>query len=60
LVVKSDVVPAIQAGSWGVYVPHAVTWALEHAEAPINEPRFKQLAHLGELIGLLEQLGGAR
>lgn len=54
---KSDVVPAIQAGSWGVYVPHGLTWALEHAEAPVHEPRFKELAHLGELIGLLEQIG---
>jgi putative hydrolase of the HAD superfamily len=54
---KSDVLPAIQAGSWGVYVPYSVTWALEHAEAPVSEPRFRQLAHLGELIGLLEQLG---
>lgn len=54
---KSDVVPAIKAGSWGVYVPHGLTWALEHAEAPINEPRFKELAHLGELVGLIEQIG---
>lgn len=54
---KSDVIPAIQAGSWGVYVPHGLTWALERAEAPVNEPRFKELAHLGELIGLLDQIG---
>jgi putative hydrolase of the HAD superfamily len=54
---KSDVVPAIKAGSWGVYVPHGLTWVLEHAEPPVNEPRFKQLAHLGELIGLIEQIG---
>ncbi|MBN1207432.1 MAG: HAD family hydrolase [Myxococcaceae bacterium] len=53
---KSDVVPAIRAGSWGVYVPHTATWALEHAEAPIGEPRFRQLAHLGELMDLLGQL----
>ena len=25
---KSDVVPAIEAGGWGVYVPHELTWAL--------------------------------
>ena len=53
---KSDVLPAIQAGSWGVYVPHSVTWAFEHAEVPVGELRFKQLAHLGELLALLEQL----
>jgi putative hydrolase of the HAD superfamily len=53
---KSDVVPAIEAGSWGVYVPHALTWALEHVEAPVEARRFRQLAHLGELAGLLPQL----
>jgi putative hydrolase of the HAD superfamily len=53
---KSDVVPAIKAGSWGVYVPHGLTWALEHAEPPVGEPRFKQLDHLGELISLIEQI----
>ena len=31
---KSDIVPAIEAGSWGVYVPHELTWVLEHADAP--------------------------
>jgi putative hydrolase of the HAD superfamily len=56
---KSDVVPAIQAGSWGVYVPHGLTWALEHAEPPVAEPRFKQVAHLGELLGLIEQINAA-
>ncbi len=54
---KSDVVPAIAAGAWGIYVPHALSWALEHAEEPVEAPRFRRLAHLGELDGLLGQLG---
>ena len=41
---KSDVVPAIEAGSWGVYVPHDLTWELEHAEAPTDAPRFREIA----------------
>ena len=49
---KSDVLPAIAAGSWGVYVPHELTNALEHAEEPIGDPRFRRLAHLGELADL--------
>jgi putative hydrolase of the HAD superfamily len=53
---KSDVVPALQAGGWGVYVPHDLTWVLEHAEPPVDEPRFRQLAHLGELPDLLAAL----
>lgn len=54
---KSDIVPAIEAGSWGVHVPHELTWALEHSEAPLHSPRFKRLDHLGELIPLLADLG---
>jgi putative hydrolase of the HAD superfamily len=54
---KSDIVPALQAGGWGVYIPHDLTWVLEHAETPVDEPRFRQVSHLGELPGLLARLG---
>ena len=50
---KSDVVPAIEAGSWGVFVPHPLTWALEHAEAPESAPRFRQIERLDQLAGVL-------
>jgi putative hydrolase of the HAD superfamily len=53
---KSDVVPAIQAGSWGVYVPHDLTWAFEHCEEPADEPRFRRLSHLGELVDLVSRI----
>ena len=53
---KSDVIPAIAAGSWGVYVPHDLTWAHEHAEEPENTPRFRRLAHLGELVDLVTEI----
>lgn len=54
---KSDVVPAIQAGSWGVYVPHDLTWVLEHVEPPSGAPRFRQIEHLGKLKELIEEIG---
>lgn len=53
---KSDVRPAIDAGGWGVFVPHGLTWALEHAEAPDGHPRFHELPDLGGLAALLQQL----
>ena len=53
---KSDVVPAIRAGSWGVYVPHDLTWVLEHEEAPEADPRFRRIADLGQLPALLTQM----
>ncbi|MES0071977.1 HAD family hydrolase [Mesorhizobium sp. M0058] len=54
---KSDVVPAIEAGSWGVYVPHELTWVLEHVEPPVEAPRFRQIVDLGELPALIESIG---
>jgi len=53
---KSDVLPALAAGSWGVFVPHDLTWAYEHAETPEGEKRFRQVAHLGELPKLIEEI----
>jgi putative hydrolase of the HAD superfamily len=54
---KSDVLPALQAGGWGVFVPHALTWVLEHADEPTEEPRFRRLDHFGGLSDLLRKLG---
>ena len=53
---KSDVLPAIQAGAWGVHVPFHLTWALEHAEAPLDHPRFCALPDLSGLTGLVQKL----
>jgi putative hydrolase of the HAD superfamily len=54
--IRSDVVPALEAGSWGVYVPHELTWVVEHADQPVSAPRFRRLANLGELAGLIEEI----
>ena len=56
--VKSDILPAIQAGSWGVHVPYEITWAMEHAAAPVAHPRFRRVGHVGELAELIARLSG--
>ena len=53
---RSDVIPAIEAGAWGVHVPHDLAWALEHAEAPVA-PRFRSVADLGDLPRLIREIG---
>ncbi|MEZ5798595.1 MAG: HAD family hydrolase [Paracoccaceae bacterium] len=55
---KSDVIPALQAGSYGVYVPHGVTWALEAADEPRQHPRYSALPDLGALPGHIHALHG--
>lgn len=55
---KSDVIPVLELGGWGVFVPHHETWAMEHAEAP-DHPRLHELAGLDELPALLARIEGA-
>ena len=53
---KSDVLPALEAGAWGIYVPHEMTWVLEHAEMPQDAARFRTIHDLGDLPTLLRSL----
>jgi putative hydrolase of the HAD superfamily len=53
---KSDVLPAIAAGAYGVHIPYAVTWAHELADAPVDEPRFISLSRIDELADCIDSL----
>ncbi len=53
---KSDIVPAIEAGGWGIHVPHPLTWSFEHVEPPASHPRFREIADLGALPDLVRSL----
>ncbi|WP_136439732.1 HAD family hydrolase [Pacificoceanicola onchidii] len=53
---KSDVVPPITIGAWGVYVPHDLAWGLEHAEAP-EGARFREISDLSGLSDLIGSIG---
>jgi putative hydrolase of the HAD superfamily len=46
---KSDVLPAIEAGAFGVHIPYHVTWAHELADAPEGHPRFTALSTIADL-----------
>lgn len=54
---RSDVVPAISVGSWGVHVPNGPAWALEQAEHPTHSKRFVSLSSLSEVLPLVHQIG---
>jgi putative hydrolase of the HAD superfamily len=53
---KSDVLPVIEAGGWGVYVPSETTWELEHAEPPEAHPRFRRIDSLVALPAMVAEL----
>ncbi len=56
---RSDVLPPILAGGWGVHVPSLFEWEIEHAEAPVTHPRFRALESLGELPELVGWIDGS-
>lgn len=46
---KSDVLPALEAGAWAVHIPYFITWAHEVADAPAGDPRYGALNNISEL-----------
>ncbi len=54
--VKSDVIPALEAGCWGILIPHELTWELEHAELPSDHPRFGVVSGLHEIPELVSSI----
>ncbi|SEP10810.1 putative hydrolase of the HAD superfamily [Salinihabitans flavidus] len=53
---RSDVVPAIEAGGWGVHVPHGLTWEIERADAPEEAPRYRRIDSLAGLPDLVAEI----
>lgn len=56
---KSDVVPMVDAGGWGVYVPHGLTWALEVATPPDGHSKYRQIEALNGLPALVDEISKA-
>lgn len=54
---RSDIRPAIEAGGWGVHVPHELTWEVEHDTPPEHAPRYRVVKDLGALPGLVAEIG---
>lgn len=46
---RSDVLPALDAGAHAAHIPYHLTWAHEHAEPPTGHPRFAELAAISDL-----------
>ncbi|MEH6402538.1 MAG: HAD family hydrolase [Sneathiella sp.] len=53
---KSDINPALEAGSWGVYIPYDLTWAHEVSDIPANASRYKQLSNIAQLPDFIANL----
>ncbi len=52
--VRSDILPALDAGSHAALIPYPLVWSHEVAEVPTGHPRFVQVDSLGALADWLE------
>lgn len=53
---RSDILPALEAGAWGAYIPYHITWAHEVADAPADHPRFAELESIRDLAAWVRGL----
>jgi putative hydrolase of the HAD superfamily len=53
---RSDVLPALDAGAWGALIPSPLVWAHEAADAPEAHDRYVELASIAELPGWVASL----
>ena len=53
---RSDILPALDAGCWGALIPYPLVWAHEAAEAPVGHARYAELANIGELPAWVDSL----
>jgi putative hydrolase of the HAD superfamily len=57
---KSDILPVLALGGYGVHVPFHTTWAHEVVSHEVDHPRFLQVARLSELPSQLSAINGLR
>jgi putative hydrolase of the HAD superfamily len=54
--IKSDVLPMIHAGGYGVYVPFEITWEHEHEDVPANAPRYFEVKDLRGVVDVVRRI----
>jgi putative hydrolase of the HAD superfamily len=55
--VRSDILPALEAGAWAALIPFELVWSHEAADAPEGHPRYRELASIAELPKWIDSLG---
>ncbi len=51
---KSDILPALEAGAWACFAPQPLSWDLEHAEPPSDASKLRQIETMHDLPTVLE------
>ena len=50
---KSDIIPPLELGAWGIYVPFHTTWAHEEVDQEPDSLRFFQVEELHQVLDLI-------
>ena len=53
---KSDILPALEAGAYAVYIPYDITWVHEMADEPDDNGRYFKVKKLSDLPELLKTI----
>lgn len=53
---RSDVLPAVDVGAWGVFVPHGLEWEIERADPPQYAPRYRAIEDLSAIPDLVAEI----
>jgi putative hydrolase of the HAD superfamily len=56
--IRSDILPALEAGAFAAHLPPPMTWAHEAADPPLGHPRFAELAFITDLPSWLSRCEG--
>jgi putative hydrolase of the HAD superfamily len=48
--IKSDILPVLNIGGYGIHIPYHVTWAHEKAESPLQHENFKQVERIKDVL----------
>lgn len=54
---RADVIPALEAGAWGVHVPSEHIWALDLHDDPEDQSQFRRFASIREVPELVREIG---
>ena len=53
---RSDILPALEAGAFAVHVPHDLTWLYEQVDEPVDHPRLFIEHHIRNVVNVHEKI----
>jgi len=53
---RSDILPALEAGAFAVHIPHDLTWSYEHVDEPVDHPRLFIERHIQKVAEIIERI----